>query len=333
MPSSISGVSDLARPRRPWSSRRKAFVVLGQFGISAVLLWYLLGRSDVAEIGTLLRTAAPWPIAFSTLAIFGRLPLSGYRWHLLLEPDDPRITVGMLTGLNLCAHFFLTLMPGAIGADLSRGYLLTRLGVTPARVTSTVVADRLIGILGLVVLALPCAVGLALYDSRYMAAGLTVGMLAMGATVAIAAARSFRFDRWRLPTGLTTLATSWQLTARNGRLLGTTVSLAVVFHLVGVIAVIAAGRAVGDSTPAFHYLTVVPLIWLWSALPLSVAGLGIREGAFVFYFALAGVPREVALAISAISLAQSLLQAAVGGLLIPVVASRLGTPSQRPDAR
>jgi hypothetical protein len=42
---------------------------------------------------------------------------------------------------------------------------------------------------------------------------------------------------------------------------------------------------------------VIPLIYLTEALPISINGLGVREGAFVFFFTQTGVSKEKALAL------------------------------------
>ena len=42
---------------------------------------------------------------------------------------------------------------------------------------------------------------------------------------------------------------------------------------------------------------VVPLIYLTEALPISINGLGVREGAFVFFFTKIGVSKEEAFAV------------------------------------
>lgn len=41
---------------------------------------------------------------------------------------------------------------------------------------------------------------------------------------------------------------------------------------------------------------VIPLIYLTETLPISINGLGVREGAFVFFFTQAGYAAEKALA-------------------------------------
>jgi len=54
--------------------------------------------------------------------------------------------------------------------------------------------------------------------------------------------------------------------------------------------------ALGIEIPITYLFMVIPLIYLTEALPISINGLGVREGAFVFFFAQKGISNEEALA-------------------------------------
>ena len=48
----------------------------------------------------------------------------------------------------------------------------------------------------------------------------------------------------------------------------------------------------------WYYFLFVPITSIVTILPVSFAGLGVREGAYVFLFIQAGMPRETALSLS-----------------------------------
>ena len=58
------------------------------------------------------------------------------------------------------------------------------------------------------------------------------------------------------------------------------------------------GKAVGIELGLLPYLVLVPLALLFSVLPLSVAGWGVREGAIVALFSAIGAAKAAALAMS-----------------------------------
>ena len=74
--------------------------------------------------------------------------------------------------------------------------------------------------------------------------------------------------------------------------------LSVLVQFSGIIAVYILALGIGQHLPFLSCLIFLPLIILFTTLPVSISGLGVREGAFVLFFGLIGVKPEVATAIS-----------------------------------
>ena len=65
--------------------------------------------------------------------------------------------------------------------------------------------------------------------------------------------------------------------------------LALTFQMLRVILFYVAALMIGES-PAFHYLVAfVPIVMFAALLPISIGGIGVREGGLVFLFAQFGV--------------------------------------------
>ena len=82
--------------------------------------------------------------------------------------------------------------------------------------------------------------------------------------------------------------------------------------------------ALDVTVPLAVNFLVAPLLFITLALPLSVGGLGVRELAFITWYAACGVPAESALVVSTFSLASQLLSHGLG-------LTRLGGGWYRPD--
>jgi glycosyltransferase 2 family protein len=64
-------------------------------------------------------------------------------------------------------------------------------------------------------------------------------------------------------------------------------------------------------------LLLYPLIGLLTVVPVTVSGFGVREGAFVFFYSLVGVPSEVAVGVSLLNYLLVIgVPALLGGLLL-----------------
>jgi uncharacterized membrane protein YbhN (UPF0104 family) len=107
--------------------------------------------------------------------------------------------------------------------------------------------------------------------------------------------------------------------------------LSITFHLLTVVNTVAVATAVGWASPPWGDLfVVVPLILLVGAVPISPHGLGLQEGAFVFFLHSVGATTGQALAIALVLRAKSYVLALVGALgwiLMPKEGGRLNEES------
>jgi uncharacterized protein (TIRG00374 family) len=80
--------------------------------------------------------------------------------------------------------------------------------------------------------------------------------------------------------------------------IGKALLLSVFVQFSVIIAVYILSIGLGLQIPFLAFLIYLPLITLFSMLPISISGLGVREGAFVVFFGLIGVQPEAATAVS-----------------------------------
>ncbi len=78
-------------------------------------------------------------------------------------------------------------------------------------------------------------------------------------------------------------------------------------------------QANGEALSLLEFLVVVPFVSLIAALPISIGGWGVREGAFVFGLGLLGVSAEAAFMISVEVGVMSLLSSCLIGLCVVCV--------------
>ncbi len=73
--------------------------------------------------------------------------------------------------------------------------------------------------------------------------------------------------------------------------------------------------AYGIRISPWYFLVFVPIISFLLALPVSLSGLGVREGGYVLLFGQAGVPSSLAFAMSLSVYAMTVATGLVGGIL------------------
>ncbi|HEX8911197.1 MAG TPA: lysylphosphatidylglycerol synthase transmembrane domain-containing protein, partial [Humisphaera sp.] len=84
------------------------------------------------------------------------LPLSylitSYRWHVLLEAQQIHIGMARTFVINMVGAFYNSFMPGSTGGDLAKAYYAAKHTTHRTRAVLTVIVDRVMGLLALLVL-------------------------------------------------------------------------------------------------------------------------------------------------------------------------------------
>ncbi len=225
-----------------------------------------------------------------------------YRWLVLLRPfsgsGGPRF--GAVMRIFFVSTFVGTFLPASVGGDAVRAYALAKEGVdAPASVVS-VLMDRMLGVLSLLVVAV-----VGLIFARQMAHDPLV-LTALAATALVCAATaavvfSARADAlaqkaagwlpWEKVRALAArLLAAVQVYATRHGDLANVLAGSVGVQMLRIVQAYFLGLALGITQPLTTYLALVPLILLVMLLPVTINGLGTSQLAFVWAFAQTGVP-------------------------------------------
>jgi len=272
-------------------SNKILFVVL-KLSISSALLYYILSRTGISQVAGTLRNITPVSFLSAVfLYIFAQF-ISTYRWQLFL-PKGLRLK--KLFSLYMIGSFFNTFLPGVIGGDAVKAYYLYKETGKADMSFASIFMDRY---LGFVVLILICAIAFP-FGYQYFHGSRIEWLLPF--TVLSFFIASFLIFGLRLGQRVRFLSDFYNYfhTYRNRKhLISKGLMLSAVVQLSGIAAVSILADGLGQHIPFLAFLIFIPLIVLFAMLPISISGLGVREGAFVLFFGLIGVKPEVATAIS-----------------------------------
>jgi uncharacterized membrane protein YbhN (UPF0104 family) len=281
---------------------RGPLIALAKLAVSAVLIALIARTFDIRGVaGHLARLDFAHAAIVLALAL-ATVPLQAVRWRIVLEENGNRLPFTGLLRFVLIGHFFSQTLPSSVGGDAVRAWCAYRWGLAPADALTTVLLDRLVSLLGLLALM---ACGLPWLPDRVpdpvaRAGPLLAVVAGIGGVLALAAlARAPRFGaraRFLLwVSALAALAQRVVLAPRRAVPL-LVVSMAGTALFPGIVFVLA--RAVGAELSWVDSLLLVPPVLLVSAIPVSVAGWGVREGAMVVALGFAGVAPAAGFAIS-----------------------------------
>jgi len=92
--------------------------------------------------------------------------------------------------------------------------------------------------------------------------------------------------------------------------------LALASHTGAILTVYLLSVALGIHVGVIYFFLFIPLITVFTMLPVSLGGVGIQEGAFAYFFSLVGMPLAGALALSILLRTLSIITALPGGFLV-----------------
>jgi glycosyltransferase 2 family protein len=255
--------------------------------------------------------------------------LSALRWQTVLAALGLRARLHTLLNHYLASLFVGNFLPSTIGGDVLRVSRLSAENHETPKTFASVVLERLTGWIVLPVITLVAfAINPGLRElgaATALAAGLAVSTLVLLSALLFAAAhpsvggRLADSEGWRRFLGAVHLGLDrlrhHPASVVNVLLVGFAYQLAVV------LSAFLAARALGlESVGLTATMAFMPAVAIAQVLPISLGGLGVREGAFVLFLNPLGVQRGEAIALGLLfygmNLAVSLLGApsfAVGG--------------------
>jgi len=275
-----------------------------KIAVSAGLMAFLLHKIPSHEIVELARRADRGLLLAATTVFMLSNVLGWFQWHVLLRSSGVELSAGRTFRFYFVGLFFNNFLPANIGGDAVKVYDLTREGESAYQMIAVTLLDRLLGVFSLCVLAVIADL---LLVARH---GGAHHMLYLGVFVAcMIPALGFYFYRplgnWlrRSVLRLHALSINARATAiidhlspfRGRRALVTRlVSLSAVIQAMRVFTHVLVGMAIGVSMTKLgvaQFFVFIPLLSLAMIPPITINGLGIREGLGILLFAAAGISR------------------------------------------
>lgn len=306
---------------------RSALTFLLKALVSVGVLAFLLSRIDMAQ---LLHVLASVHVSYLVIALLGYFLgqlICSARWALLAGPLGFRNPFKDFAVFYFIGMFFNLFAPSTIGGDVGRVFYLARDGrKTQQRESSgpavaalvSVLADRFVGLAVLVWIG---AVALAAFSSYQLPAVVSAMTFALAAGSILAWLLLPLFcrlaRRWDLPRGkrlLQELVTY----SRNHQVIAQTVALSLIVHFIQSWMHILLGYALDVQIPWSFSLILYPLVGIFSALPISFNGIGLREGGYLFLLRLIDVSSEKAIAFGILWFVIVVLDSLIGGIVFVV---------------
>lgn len=315
--------------------KRKATLLGIKLGIALLLLGGLFYFADGERLLAEMRKVDPTFFWLAVLLQLVAFALGALRWWFILRRLAGQVPLATALPSYFLGLFANNFLPTSVGGDAVRTTHLHFQGYNARALVSSALIDRAIGVAAVLMLG---GVAYGLSPLFTPAGGWTLLLLFSLATVVLFLLLSPPVERWlttfaerhhqrRLLRFLADIALLCHgFRDSLGLLLGMLV-LSLVLQSTVILVYALLGRGIGIDLPLTLYFIAVPLVTLVTSLPISVGGLGVREGALVALLVYFGTEYPPAVSLSLIYLLVLWLATLPGGLFL----DRLGKVQTSPE--
>lgn len=247
--------------------------------VSGALLSWLAWRTDWMRVQATFANLRV-ELWLSALAVLlGLQVVSGLRWWILARPLGFHGSAARFTGIYFIGMFFNLILPTAVGGDVIRAWYLDDNSGRRASAFLSVLMDRLSGLV--VLLCLACVAQLFSPNNlpHWIGASvwLTVGSGVLGWCLLPHLTRFLPARHQRLSADV--------LRSFTSVLRPMPLFMSLLVQGGNVVLVWLLGLAIAAPVPGWYYWILVPMVSLLTLVPLSINGMGVREGGTILFLA------------------------------------------------
>lgn len=301
--------------------------------VTVLLLLFVFSNTSVDAVFVFFQKyTGPLLVTVVALQLFASV-IGSIRWRLLL----PEIPFFKILRFTFVGQFYSFVLPGQISGDVVKGYRMSVGKLYDGnKIAASILADKLLGFLGLIIVTI---FGLIITTSEDVGLIVVSTLFALFLIVLILLIKKFdKFPTLRLLERysplrkvvhtLSNVYVQLRQYTIDIRILFLSFFLAVIFQLVAIIITYLLAQELGMETIFFDWFWIFGAVSLAVAFPTTIAGLGIREGVFVFFLVRLGESQEAALALSLSIFGLQFIIALIGAVLELINWSKSDTPVQ-----
>lgn len=275
--------------------------------VSFTLLYLFFSKVDIRNIlQTLKQTDLAIFIAGFTVYTSSMF-ISAKRWSLFLPPF---IKYSRLVSLYFIGSFFNTFLPGLVGGDAVKAYYLYKERCEIGNALASVFMDRYMGLTALAIIGFMAFI----FGHDYLKGTELFWLVPLFCGTFIFASLIFWQVNWGRIRFLTSFHRPLMEFKKKTDVILKGLFLGLVIQTIVITSFYILSLSLGFGLDIMYFFLFIPLITVATAVPFSVAGLGIREAGFLILFTKAGLSEVEALSLSLLIFINMSIVSLLGGL-------------------
>jgi len=268
--------------------------------ITIAIFYFLFRNIDFNEFGKIIFNSHGGWILVALVMQLTSTYLAAYRWFKISQLLVFTEKLSFYVQSYFKGTFFNQVLPSSIGGDAVRIIDLTRKNYNKKDAFYGVFVDRVVGLVGLLVLNLIASIifyGTFEEDFSQLIIFIAISGI-LGFSLLFQLHRLTFLENYKGLNLLVRLANRLNSLYASRILLIKHISISVIVHLFSVLTMYGLSLALGLDLSFQTLLIAVPPVFLLTIIPISLAGWGVREGAMIGIFMLVGANETKVLAMS-----------------------------------
>lgn len=276
-------------------------------GISIFVLF--IQSIDISKLEKLVVSVEVWDVLILVLLTIARNVIGAIRFKVLINKIS-NISLFKIMEQYFVASLYNNFLPTAIGGDAIRMVMLSKEGVKKEKSVIYVVAERIIGFYALLFIGYFSSLFWKIPNNIYQP--LAIAFFIYSGVIFAFCVISFNFKN----PFLYKIYVVFEEIKSNRITILRVFFISLAYQFVSVWISYFVGISIGLSDSLLEFLTLVPIVWFFTMIPISFGGIGIREFSFAFLLGTIGINTEQSTIISIGTYFTLLLSGLFGGILI-----------------
>lgn len=301
---------------------RKYLKIFFKIIVSLIFVYWVVVKTDWPEFLFYLKKIEIWQIGLYLIFLVLGMVICSYRWKILAEFKGIKLPLWEYFKLYLTGTFINNFMPSFVAGDAYKAYQIAGAEKRYAEATSSVLMDRITGLLGAMILALIFSLIniKTVIGNKWLLLANAGIVLSFFVDLIIAKLREIswlkNFVFKIMPQKITIFLQELYSYNNKTGVISRAVFISILFSLIGIALLnYILFQGLGVEIGIFDYLSVIFIISIVSALPITMNNIGLKEWAYITFFGFFGISSGAAVAASIIS---RFLQMLVSFLALPI---------------
>ncbi|OIJ20874.1 hypothetical protein BKP45_07845 [Anaerobacillus alkalidiazotrophicus] len=284
---------------------------LFRLSISLIVCSWLAYNVEWSELAYQIKHLNLLYVLLALVSVLSCILISCYKWYILCRLNG-KVSFYQCFRWYYIGFFFNNFLPGSIGGDVSRVvYASKSLGSQQA--VASVSVERLFA--GIALIGITVTGVLTVNISASLLGQVFIFFLILSFIVVAIFLKPFEKLMIRLFKGkVIPFYQAIDQYKHNRYTLWLLLFYSILFQIFFVLVTTFLFKSMGVFVPFMAQLGFVSIISILTMIPISINGIGIREGAYVYLFALVGISETVSITVSLLFFVLVLIGTSIGGL-------------------